>query len=91
MIWKYYGWELRDGVIYDRKGRILPYQDLPFSPNVIGSTKIIQGDFNVCLDAMLTDIEEERKLSVLRDRTSRVVCPNCRRKGNLEAFQFKKR
>lgn len=69
MIWKYYGWELRDGVIYDRKGRILPYQDLPFSPNVIGSTKIIQGDFNVCLDAMLTDIEEERKLSVLRDRT----------------------
>lgn len=73
MIWKYYDSELRNGIVYDRKGRVLPYQNLPFSPNVIGSTKIIQGDFYSCLETLLTDIEEERKLSVSRNRSVTIV------------------
>lgn len=59
--WKYQGFELIDGVPYDRKGRILPNYNLPFAPNIIGSTKIIEGDFYDCLSVYLTDLEEERK------------------------------
>lgn len=61
MKWKYQGYSLRDGIPYDRKGRVLPYYDLPFSPNVIGSTKIIEGDYYACFHALQTDLEEERK------------------------------
>lgn len=61
MKWKYQGLRLEDGVPYDRKGRILPYWDLPFSPNVIGSTKIIEGNFADCLQTYLTDLEDVRK------------------------------
>ena len=66
MKWKYQGLELRDGIPYDRKGRVLPYWNLPFSPNVIGSTKIIEGDYADCFRAMRTDIEEERKHAAAR-------------------------
>ena len=59
--WKYQGFTMKDGVPYDRKNRPLPNYDLPFSPNVIGSTKIIQGSFYDCLEAYITDLEEERK------------------------------
>ena len=59
--WKYHGFKLENGIPYDKKGRRLPNYDLPFSPNVIGSTKIIAGDFHDCLKAYLTDLEEERK------------------------------
>lgn len=61
MVWKYQGSILKNGKIYDQKGRLLPYHDLPFSPNVIGATKIIEGDYDDCLQAMRCDIEEERK------------------------------
>ncbi|NLI54634.1 MAG: nucleoside 2-deoxyribosyltransferase [Clostridiales bacterium] len=61
MKWKYQGLVLRDGLPYDRKGRVLPYWDLPFSPNVVGSTKIIEGGFWDCLKLYLTDLEESRK------------------------------
>ena len=60
--WTYQGSELREGRAYDRKGRPLPYQDLPFSPNVVGSTKILQGDYRDCLQMLMVDLEEERKL-----------------------------
>lgn len=61
MVWKYQGGELRDGVLYDRKGRPLPYGNLPFSPNVIGSLKIVEGDFDDCLRTFAVDCEERRK------------------------------
>lgn len=61
MVWKYQGSTLRDGVVYDRKGRPLPYGDLPFSPNTIGSMKIVEGDFDDCLQLFALDVEERRK------------------------------
>lgn len=61
MAWKYQGSVLRGGVPYDRKGRPLPYWDLPFSPNVVGSMKIVEGDFDDCLKAFELDTEELRK------------------------------
>lgn len=62
MVWKYQGLCLKNGKVYDRKGRLLPYQDLPFSPNVVGSTVIIEGDYDDCLQALIRDIEHERVL-----------------------------
>ena len=61
MKWKYQGLTLKDGLPYDRKGRVLPYWDLPFSPNVVGATKIIEGGFADCLKLFQIDLEEERK------------------------------
>ena len=61
MKWKYQGLVLKNGLPIDQKGRILPYWDLPFSPNVVGSTKIIEGGFADCLKLFQTDLEEERK------------------------------
>lgn len=61
MAWKYQGSVLRGGAAYDRKGRPLPYGDLPFSPNVVGAMKIVEGDFDDCLRAFALDREEERK------------------------------
>ena len=61
MVWKYQGGELRDGIVYDRKGRPLPYADLPFSPNVMGAMKIVEGDFDDCLQVFALDTEELRK------------------------------
>lgn len=63
MCWKYQELRLIDGIPYDIKGRRLPYADLPFSPNLVGSTKIIEGDFSDCLTALENDREEERKFS----------------------------
>lgn len=52
---------LKDQTVYDEKGRVTPYSMLPFLPSVIGSTKIIEGDFDDCLKTLMVDIEEEHK------------------------------
>lgn len=70
MCWKYQGLRILDGKPYDLKGRELPYSGLPFSPNVIGSTKIVEGDFSACLTALENDREEERKFSAHPDYRS---------------------
>ena len=63
MCWKYQELRLVNGKSYDSRGRELPYANLPFSPNLVGSTKIIEGDFAACLTALENDREEERKFS----------------------------
>ena len=64
MVWKYQGSIMRDGIVYDQKGRKLPYGHLPFSPNVIGCMKIVEGDFDDCLEVFTTDLEEQRKKGI---------------------------
>lgn len=59
--WKYQGYSIKDGKAYDRKGRVLPFGELPFSPNVVGSCKIVEGDFDDCLKVFEIDMEEKRK------------------------------
>lgn len=61
MFWKYQGSIIRDGKVYDQKGRVLPYGHLPFSPNIVGSSKIVEGDFDDCLKVFSLDMEEKRK------------------------------
>ena len=61
MCWKYQGSTLRDGQLFDRKNRPLPYASLPFSPNVVGAVKIVEGGFSDCLALFRVDEEETRK------------------------------
>ncbi len=77
MAWKYQFPVLKDGKAYDLKGRPLPYINLPFSPNVIGSTTIVEGDYNDCLQAMIVEIERERIYAGLG--VSRPGIPECPR------------
>ena len=48
LAWKDQKYVLKDGVVYDEHGKEAPYKELPFSPAIIGSTKIIEGDFGDC-------------------------------------------
>lgn len=61
LAWKDQKYIMRDGVVYDEKGKPAPYGKLPFAPTVAGSTKIVEGDFDDCLSMLMTDLEEEWK------------------------------
>ncbi|MDR1794579.1 MAG: nucleoside 2-deoxyribosyltransferase [Erysipelotrichaceae bacterium] len=63
---KYDGAMLKDGVVYDRDDKELAYPELPFSPNIIGSSKVIEGDLDDCLKLLMLDIKEERKAGITR-------------------------
>lgn len=66
MHWKYQGADLRSGTLYDRKQRSLPYAQFPFSPNLMGAVKIVEGDFARCLSVMELDIEQQQRDAALR-------------------------
>lgn len=70
LAWKDQKYTMRDGLVYDEHGKKAPYKELPFSPNIIGSTKIIEGDFDDCLKMLMTDIEEEKKQAGILGRIS---------------------
>lgn len=57
---------LKDGNVYDERENIMPYAQLPFAPSIIGSTKIVEGDFDDCLKLLMVDIEEEQKFKAGR-------------------------
>nr|WP_302974358.1 nucleoside 2-deoxyribosyltransferase [Enterocloster clostridioformis] len=61
LAWKDQKYTMQDGVVYDEKGKQAPYKELPFAPAVVGSTKIVEGDFDDCLSMLMTDLEEEWK------------------------------
>lgn len=67
MAYKYQNAVLRDGVVHDREGRVLPYQDLPFGPMIIGSCKVLEGTYEDCLKLLTLDLEEERKAKAKRE------------------------
>ncbi len=52
---------LQHGRIYAQDGQLMPYADLPFSPAVCAVAKIIEGDFDACLQAVMTDLIEAEK------------------------------
>lgn len=57
---------LKDRKIYDERGNVMPYAELPFSSTIIGSTKIVECDYDDCLHMLMTDIEEEYKFKAGR-------------------------
>lgn len=62
LIWKDQKYVLKGDQVYDEHGTLAPYKDLPFSPCVVGSTKIIEGSYEDCLKMFMTDIEEDYKM-----------------------------
>ncbi len=53
--------------VYDLDGRVLPHKELPFGPCIMGSTKVIEGNFSDVLNAFISDIEEESKMKANRN------------------------
>lgn len=70
---------LISGVVIDQDDRALAYSDLTFSPDIMGSTKIIEGDFKDALKSYLVDLEEERKSGVVRKMVERTSEKNSNR------------
>ena len=66
LTWKVQGAHLENGVVCGPNHKPLPYADLPFAPAIIGSSKVIEGDFDACLHLVMTEIEEETKNRALR-------------------------
>lgn len=60
MRFKYQGAVQRGQQVFDRKGRLLPYADLPFSPNIVGSCKIAEGQFDRAVEMLMQDIMQDR-------------------------------
>ena len=52
---------LQNDVVLDQRGKKMPYYDLPFCPNIMGSSKVIEGDFKDALNLYLLDLDEERR------------------------------
>lgn len=57
-----------DGFL-DSRGKQLPNMDLPFSPCIVGSCKIVEGGFSDALHLYMVDMEEESK-----NKTRRGAC-----------------
>lgn len=49
---------LKDGKVCDERGKQMPYAQLPFAPSIMGSTRVVEGDFDDCLKAFMNDIEQ---------------------------------
>lgn len=55
---------INNNKVCDELGNNEMYQKLPFAPTIIGSTKIVEGNFDDCLTMFICDKEEEIKTSV---------------------------
>lgn len=64
---------LIDGIICDQKGRKHPYPDLPFSPSVVASTKILEGTFSDCMNVLIADLEEKRKRITTTPKSQKII------------------
>lgn len=61
LVWKDQQYFMMDKQVYNEKKQPAPYFELPFAPMLVGSTKIIEGDFFDCLKLLIADLEEEWK------------------------------
>jgi len=61
LVWKDQKYVLSGNIVRDERGKPAPYRELPFAPTVVGSTKIVEGDFDDCLAVLMTDLEEAWK------------------------------
>ena len=56
---------LKAGAIHAQKEEKHPYPDIPFAPTTVAACKIIEGGFEDCLKAVVSDLEERRKLGLM--------------------------
>lgn len=57
---------IQGGKVTDEFGNHPFYGQLPFAPTIIGSTKVVEGNFEDCLQMMILDKEEECKFKAQR-------------------------
>lgn len=50
---------LIDGRAVDGQGWDYPYAPLPFAPSIMGSTVVLEGDYNTALDRLIVDLEND--------------------------------
>lgn len=74
--------------LYDLDGRVLPNRDLPFGPCLIGSTKIIEGDFSDALKLLRTDLEEASKLTAHRNLKQTHIAPKVTMERRAEPIVY---
>lgn len=60
---------IKNNKVCDELGNNEMYQKLPFAPTIIGSTKIVEGDFDDCLKMFICDKEEEVKAFARNSRS----------------------
>ena len=58
--------------LYDDKGRKVPNIDLPFSVNIIGSCKIVEGNYFEALHMLMADIAEESKMKIQSKKEEKI-------------------
>lgn len=63
---KYMGPVYAKDDIIDKDGERFENRELPFADSLIGSCKIVEGDFSDCLRTFMEDIEEESKKKAVR-------------------------
>lgn len=66
---------LKDGEAYDAEGRRFTYAELPFAPSVIGSSTIVEGDFQDAVAQLVLELEKESKDAARRGGTPPVAAP----------------
>ena len=71
---KYY---LCKGKVLDEHGKEAPYKELPFSPCVVGAAKIMEGDFDVCLKVVMSDLEAGWKREGRGGSNTRQLAAGC--------------
>lgn len=65
LTWKVQGAHLNNGVVCGPNNSPLPYAELPFAPAIVGACKVIDGDFDDCLNLFMTELNEECKNETL--------------------------
>lgn len=67
MVFKNQNAKLLDNNIVDEYNKAHPYYQIPFAPSVCASTKIIEGSYEDCLKAFMSDLDEERKYNISKE------------------------
>lgn len=81
MVFKHPGTRLEAGVVYDGDGRVLPFQDLPFCPALVATTKLLEGNFDDALRVLMLDLDEDRKRLVPQAEPRKRIQPRPRNPG----------
>lgn len=72
---KYMGGIYDFETISDKDGELIENMDLPFSDCLVGSCKIVEGNFSDCLRTFMEDVEEESKAKAVRGRIETFEAP----------------
>lgn len=83
LTWKVQGAHLNNGIVCGSDNKPLPYAELPFAPAIVGACKVIEGDFDDCLNLFMTELNEECKNETLGIKVQpKPILPQCRMRSH---------